>query len=60
MSQNEIIDWDVNPQIKLTGSHLNDPIDLSIRILNQVVAMECDEALRRSRWCGRSKSRDLL
>ena len=27
-----------------------DPIDLSIRILNQVVA----------RWCGRSKSRDLL
>ena len=37
-----------------------DPIDLSIRILNQVVAMECDEALRRPRWCGRSKSRDLL
>ena len=37
-----------------------DPIDLSIRILNQVVAMERDEALRRPRWCGRSKSRDLL
>ena len=36
------------------------PIDLSIRILNQVVAMERDEALRRPRWCGRSKSRDLL
>ena len=37
-----------------------DPIDWSIRILNQVVAMERDEALRRPRWCGRSKSRDLL
>ena len=37
-----------------------DPIDLSIRILNQVVAMERDEALRRPRWCGRSKSCDLL
>ena len=37
-----------------------DPIDRSIRILNQVVAMERDEALRRPRWCGRSKSRDLL
>ena len=28
--------------------------------LNQVVAMERDEALRRPRWCSRSKSRDLL
>ena len=37
-----------------------DPIDRCIRILNQVVAMERDEALRRPRWCGRSKSRDLL
>ena len=37
-----------------------DSIDLSIRILNQVVAMERDEALHRPRWCGRSKSRDLL
>ena len=37
-----------------------DPIDLSIRILNQVVAMERDEALHRPRWCVRSKSCDLL
>ena len=37
-----------------------DPIDLNIRILNQVVAMERDEALRRPRWCGWSKSCDLL
>ena len=37
-----------------------DPTDRSIRILNQVVAMERDEALPRPRWCGRSKSRDLL
>ena len=37
-----------------------DPIDRSIRILNQVVAMEHDEALRRPRWCGQCMSRDLL
>ena len=37
-----------------------DPIHLSIRILNQVAAMERDEALCLPRWCGRSKSRDLL
>ena len=53
------------PELDESGAVLDianpiDPIDRSIRILNQVVAMERDEALRRPRWCGWSKSRDLL
>ena len=55
MDQPERVFWAV-----LDIANPIDPIDRSIRILNQVVAMERDEALRRPRWCGRSKSRDLL